>query len=110
MGVYTHLRDGAPMALIVCVGSLRGGGRFWVESAGLLNPSLRDKSATPVCTRVLRFEVGHARPHRRRPQCCSIAGHYMLLCHGRVSFAMECDLLQCKWVAPLRAYVAAAAY
>ena len=30
MGLHSHLRDGAPMALIVCVGSFTGGD-FWVE-------------------------------------------------------------------------------
>ena len=42
MGLHSHLRDGAPMALIVCVGSFTGG-EFWVESGGLLNPSMREK-------------------------------------------------------------------
>ena len=42
MGLHAHLCDGAPMALIVCVGSFKRGD-FWVESGGLLNPSLRDK-------------------------------------------------------------------
>ena len=42
MAFHAHLRDGAPMALIVCMGSFRGGD-FWVESGGLLNPSQRDK-------------------------------------------------------------------
>ena len=42
MGLHTYLRDGAPMALIVCVRSFTGG-YLWVESGGLLNPSLRDK-------------------------------------------------------------------
>ena len=42
MGLHAHLRDGAPMAPIVCVGSFTGG-CFRVESGGLLNPSLRDK-------------------------------------------------------------------
>ena len=42
MGLHAHLRDGAPMALIVCVGSFTGGD-FWVDSGGLLNPSPRDK-------------------------------------------------------------------
>ena len=42
MGLHTHFRDGAPMALIVCVGSFRGGA-FWVENYGLVNPSLKDK-------------------------------------------------------------------
>ena len=38
-----------PMALIVCVGSFTGG-EFWVESGGLLNPSLREKKRhTRVC-------------------------------------------------------------
>ena len=37
------------MALIVCVGSFRGG-YCWVESVGLPNPSLRDKKRhTRVC-------------------------------------------------------------
>ena len=49
MGLHAHLRDGAPMALIVCVGSFTGGD-FWVESGGLLNPSLREKKRhTRVC-------------------------------------------------------------
>ena len=49
MGLHSHLRDGAPMALIVCVGSFTGG-EFWVESGGLLNPSLREKKRhTRVC-------------------------------------------------------------
>ena len=46
MGLHAHLRDGAPM---VCVGSFAGG-RFWVESGGMLNPSLREKRRhTRVC-------------------------------------------------------------
>ena len=49
MGLHTHWRDGAPMALIVRVGSFTGGDS-WVESGGLLNPSLRDKKRhTRVC-------------------------------------------------------------
>ena len=49
MGLHAHLRDGAPMALISCVGSFRGPS-FRVESGGLLNPSLRDKKRhTRVC-------------------------------------------------------------
>ena len=49
MSLHAHLRDGAPMALIVCVGSFTGGD-FWVESGGLLNPSLREKKRhTRVC-------------------------------------------------------------
>ena len=49
MGPHAHLRDGAPMALIVCVGSFTGGD-FWVESGGLPNPSLREKKwHTRVC-------------------------------------------------------------
>ena len=49
MGLRTHLRAGAPMALIVCVGSFTGGD-FWVECGGLLNPSVRDKKRnTRVC-------------------------------------------------------------
>ena len=49
MGLHAHLRDGAPMALIVCVGSFTGGD-FWIESGGLLNPSLTDKKRhTRVC-------------------------------------------------------------
>ena len=31
MGLHAHLRDGAPMALIFCGGSFRGGD-FWMES------------------------------------------------------------------------------
>ena len=42
MGLHAHLRDWAPMMLIVCVGSFKLG-EFWVENGGLLNPSLRDK-------------------------------------------------------------------
>ena len=49
MGLHAHLPDGAPMALIVCVGSFTGGDS-WVESGGLLNPSLREKRRhTRVC-------------------------------------------------------------
>ena len=49
MGLHAHLRDGAPMGVIVCLGSFRGGD-FWVESGGLLYPSLRDeKRHTRVC-------------------------------------------------------------
>ena len=49
MGLHSHLRDGAPMALIVCVGSFTGG-EFWVEGGGLLNPSMREKKRhTRVC-------------------------------------------------------------
>ena len=51
VGLYAHLRDGAPMALVVCLGSFRGGDS-WVDSGGLLNPSLRDKKRH---TRVCRF-------------------------------------------------------
>ena len=49
MGLHSHLRDGAPMALIVCVGSFTGG-EFWVEGGGLPNPSMREKKRhTRVC-------------------------------------------------------------
>ena len=49
MGLHAHWRDGAPMAVIVCVGSFTGG-EFWVESGGLLNPSMREKKRhTRVC-------------------------------------------------------------
>ena len=49
MGLHAHLRDGGPMALIVCVGSF-GRGDFWVESGGLQDPSLMDKKLhTRVC-------------------------------------------------------------
>ena len=49
MGLHSHLQDGAPMALIVCVGSFTGG-EFWVESGGLLNPSMKEKKRhTRVC-------------------------------------------------------------
>ena len=49
MGLHANLRDGAPMALIVCVGSFTGGD-FSLESGSLLNPSLRDKKRhTRVC-------------------------------------------------------------
>ena len=83
MGLHAHLHDGAPMVLLVCVGSFRGLD-FGVESGGPLNPSLRDKKRhTRVHKGGLRFPVRHARPHQR-PQCCSIPGHYMPLCHGRV--------------------------
>ena len=60
MGLHAHLRDGAPMALIVCRGSFTGDA-FWVESGGLVET----KTATPLCTRVLRFQVVHARQHER---------------------------------------------
>ena len=83
MGLHSHLRDGAPMALIVCVGSFTGG-EFWVESGGLLNPSLREKTGTPVCARVGRWRVGHA-PPPPEPRCCSTPGHCTLHCHGRAS-------------------------
>ena len=80
MGLHAHLRDGAPMALIVCVGSFTGGD-FWVETGGLLNPSLRDKKQhTRVC-KGRAAGVGHARP-RPKPRCCSTPG---LQRHGRVS-------------------------
>ena len=36
------------MALIVCVGSFTGG-EFWVESVGLLNPSMREKKPAHPC-------------------------------------------------------------
>ena len=49
MGLHAHLRDGVPMAMIPRVGCILGG-YFWVESGGLLNPSLRDKKRhTFVC-------------------------------------------------------------
>ena len=49
MGLHAHLRDGAPTALIVCVGSFTPGD-FWVESGGLLNAFLREKTLhTCVC-------------------------------------------------------------
>ena len=84
MGLHAHLRDGAPMALIVCVGSFTGG-EFWVESCGLLNPSMREKKRhTRVCARVGRWRVGHA-PPPPKPRCCSTPGHYTLHCHGRAS-------------------------
>ena len=83
MGLHAHLRVGAPMALIVCVGSFRGGG-FWVDSGGLLNPSLRDKKRhTRVCKGSDMGDwVCKATPEAR---CCSTPGHYTLHCHGRVS-------------------------
>ena len=83
MDLHAHSRDGAPMALIVGVGSFTGG-EFWVESGGLLNPSLRKKSGTPVCARVGRWRVGHARPPPKR-RFCSTPGHHTLHCHGRAS-------------------------
>ena len=83
MGLQAHLRDGAPMALIVCVGSFRGGD-LWVESGGLLNTSLMDKKwHTRVC-KGSEAGLGQARL-RQKPRCCSTPGHYMLHCHGRVS-------------------------
>ena len=49
MGLHAHLRDAAPMALIVCAGSFTGGD-FWSDSGGLLDPSLRGKKRhTRVC-------------------------------------------------------------
>ena len=47
MGLHAHLRDGAPMALIVCVGSFT---RDCVreENGGLINHSLREKKSTRV--------------------------------------------------------------
>ena len=42
MGLHADLRDGAPMAPIVCVRSFTGVA-FWVESGGLLNIFIRDK-------------------------------------------------------------------
>ena len=68
MGLRAPLRDRAPMALIVWVGSFRGGD-FWVESGGLPNPSQRDKKRhTRVC-KGSEVGVGHARP-RPQPRCC----------------------------------------
>ena len=46
MGHHAHLRDGVPMALIVCVGSFKGGD-LWVESGGLKYPSKGQKAAHP---------------------------------------------------------------
>ena len=39
MGLHAHLRDGAPMALIVCVRFFTGGD-FWVESGGFNGDAL----------------------------------------------------------------------
>ena len=65
MGLHSHLRDGAPMALIVCVGSFTGG-EFWVESGGLLNSSMREKKRhTRVCKG--RAVEGWACMHRYPP-------------------------------------------
>ena len=99
MGLHSHLRDGAPMALIVCVGSFTGG-EFWVESGGLLNPSMREKKRKPVCARVGRWRVGHA-PPPPKPRCCSTPGHYTLHCHGRAGdgagfFIVRGGVLHCK--------------
>ena len=83
MGLHSHLRDGAPMALIVCVGSFTGG-EFWVESGGLLNPSLREKKRhTRVCKG--RAVEGWACTATPQAPCCSTPGHYTLHCHGRAS-------------------------
>ena len=83
MGLHTHLRDGVPMALIVCVGSFTGGD-FRVESGGLLNPSLRDQKRH---TRVCKGRAVEGWPFKATPQapCCSTPGHYTLRCHGRAS-------------------------
>ena len=49
MGLHAHLRDGAAVALILCMGSFRGG-VLWLGSGGLLNSSLRGKKQhTRVC-------------------------------------------------------------
>ena len=83
MGLHAHLRDGVPVALIVCVGSFTGGD-FWVESGGLLNPSLRGKKQhTRVC-KAREVGFGRARP-RPKPRCCSTPGHYTPHCLGGVS-------------------------
>ena len=95
MGLHSHLRDGAPMALIVCVGSFTGG-EFWVESGGLLNPSLREKKRhTRVCTgRAVEGWACTATPQAPvfntgawgvAVHACSTPGHYTLHCHGRAS-------------------------
>ena len=84
MGPHAHLRDGAPMALIVCVGSFRGGD-FWVESGGLLNPSPRDKKRhTRVCK---GSEVGGwaCKATPEAPVLFNTMALYTLRCHGRVS-------------------------
>ena len=83
MGVHAHLRDGAPMALIVCLGSFKGGD-FWVESGGLLKSSLRyTKRHTRVCK---GSEVG-GRACKATPEDPVLFNtrHYTLHCHGRVS-------------------------
>ena len=102
MGLHAHLRDGAPMALILCVGSFTGGD-FCVESGGLLNPSLRDKKRhTRVCKgRAVEGWACKATPpspgivqHRGTTRSIAIGGR-----------AMERDFLQCGggcWTARLR--------
>ena len=58
-----------------------------MESGGLLNPSLRDKKGHARVHKDLKVWVEHALPHQKS-QFCSIPGHYILLCHGRVSDGM----------------------
>ena len=60
MGLHTHLRDGVPMAPIVCMGTFKGGIFF---GGGLLNPYLTDKKRHTRVHKGFGFPLGHARPH-----------------------------------------------
>ena len=106
MGLHAHLRDGAPMALIVCVGSFTGGD-FWVESGGLPNPSLREKKRH---SRVCKGRAVEGRACTATPQAPVLFNTTRttrsIAMGGR---AMERDLLQCEGGAALHAFVAAAA-
>ena len=93
MGLLAHLHDGAPMALIVCVGSFRLAD-FLVESFGLLNPSLREKKRhSGVCKG--RAVEGWA--CKGTPQSPGVVQHQgttrSIAMGGR---AMECDFSHCS--------------
>ena len=108
MGLHAGLREGAPMALIVCVGSFTGGD-FWVESFGLLNPSLREKKRY---SRVCKDRAVEGWALKASPESPGVVQHQgttrSIATGGR---AMECDFLQSAGggSAAVHAYVAAAA-
>ena len=104
MGPHAHLRDGAPMALIVCVGSLTGGD-FWVEGGGLLHPSMRDKKRH---TRVCKGRAVEGWACKATPQAPVLFNTRAL--HAPLPWEGErWSVIFSRGVAALHAYVAAAA-
>ena len=106
MGRHAHLRDGAPIALILCVGSFAGGD-FWVENGALLNPSLRDKKRH---IRVCKGRAVEGWTCKATPEAPALFNTRAL--HAPLPWEGErwsVIFLQCRGVAALHAYVAAAA-